>query len=161
MNYKHKKLWRVTKKAYTEWNYKIEWQSCLIPWILIEDSYDREHIEEKERTRDWLWINDILWQSIVLPFQFKDADSISKFTKKQNARYEIKKRQALNDNFDPDWSDIRLEKFFVYYDTVSKKLSTDFVYNSIAREFHFSSEEKAKQFIKECWQHFLYYYGIK
>lgn len=58
--YKHKKLWWIARKNRVDWLHLDIWnQTFLIPKELIEESNDRELIEE----RDWIWdlYSSMIW----------------------------------------------------------------------------------------------------
>jgi len=160
----HKKLGWIAEK-YSE-KYIIptdKWDIFLVK-ELIENSTDREPIQEKERTRDWLWIGEWLpntGSKLTVGYYLKDDKSHYDFSKKIDAFMDIKKRQALNDDFEPDWTDEYQKKHFVFYDHQNCRLTYDYDVIGQDKDIYFSSAEKAKQFIDECWQHFLDYYNIK
>jgi hypothetical protein len=175
MKYKHKKLWLIAEipkptDCYYHIFNKEKWPMItIILKELIEDSNDREPIQEKERTRDWLWIgdnnhslSDFSEHQTDIKFKFKSEELWKKFENKIEARYEIQKRQELNDDgFEPDRSDEKQKKYYINYGHFYKDFWIDITRVNQNKEFFFSSKEKAQQFIDECWQHFLAYYGIK
>jgi len=179
MKYKHKKLWRIAEKRnWEDWlhfgiviNWKKEgfhdWN--IISKELIEDSNDWEPIQEKERTMDWLWIGRNIknieeYYPVSITRSFENIEQWQLYLKKQQARYEIKKRQSLNDDFEPDWEAKNKQKYYVYYlhyNVVNINILVDHCFCNQEHEFYFSSAEKAQQFINECGSNFLIYYWVK